>query len=58
MTLGDIAMSLLIQRNKVKKRLVESENAMFKKIEMEPGSLIKLNFDSVGEDSDIEDAIN
>jgi hypothetical protein len=31
---------------------------MFKKIEMEPGSLIKLNFDSVGEDSDIEDAIN
>jgi hypothetical protein len=58
MTIGDIAMSMLIQRNKLKKKKEESENAMFKKIEMEPGSLIKLNIDSVGEDSDIEDAID
>ncbi len=58
MTIGDIAMSMLIQRNKLKKKKEESENAMFKKIEMEPGSLIKLNIDSAGEDSDIEDAID
>ncbi len=58
MTIGDIAMSMLIQRNKLKKKKEESETAMFKKIEMEPGSLIKLNIDSVGEDSDIEDAID
>jgi hypothetical protein len=58
MTIGDIAMSMLIQRNKLKKKQEENEKALFKKIEMEPGSLIKLNIDSVGEDTEIEEAIN
>lgn len=58
MTIGDIAMSMLIQRNKLKKKQEENEKALFKKIEMEPGSLIKLNIDSVGEDTENEDAIN
>lgn len=32
---------------------------MFKKIEMEPGSMIKLNIDSVGEeDSDIDEVFD